>query len=357
MIIGSRNKGDWSEFYTLVYLLGTRKLYTADEELNRIEELHFPIKKVFREEKANRKVDFVLSGEQNVEIYLNDVLTRTMTSDEFSNEAILLYPDIIRMPQPIDIPHGERFLNSIFCERLAAPSTDITDIRMELHDTITGINQVMGFSIKSYLGGAPTLLNASGATNFKFKVDGITDAQMTEVNSIETQNKIRDRIKKITELGGILSVVGACNSTFSGNLMMIDSKLEEMISIVLLYSYVTGVVSCKSLVDYLEDNNPLHYPRRGMYEYKFKKFLCAKALGMDPSKEWNGIDDSNGGYIVVKSDGDVLAYHLYNRDKFEQYLLDNTKLERGSTTRHKYAFLYKENDEIKINLNLQIRFI
>ena len=93
-----------------------------------------------------------------------------------------------------------------------------------------------------------------------------------------------------------------------------------------------------------------------MYIYKFKKFLCAKALGMDPSKEWGGMEEANGGYIAVKSDGDVVAYFLYDHSKFEQYLLDNTIFERASTGKHHFASLYKENDHMYINLNLDIRF-
>ena len=57
---------------------------------------------------------------------------------------------------------------------------------------------------------------------------------------------------------------------------------------------------------------------------------------MDPSSIWSGIDDANGGYIVAKSNGEALAYRFDNRDKFEQYLFDNTKMERTSTTRHGY---------------------
>ena len=57
---------------------------------------------------------------------------------------------------------------------------------------------------------------------------------------------------------------------------------------------------------------------------------------MDPSSICSGIDDANGGYIVAKSNGEALAYRFDNRDKFEQYLFDNTKMERTSTTRHGY---------------------
>ena len=77
---------------------------------------------------------------------------------------------------------------------------------------------------------------------------------------------------------------------------------------------------------------------------------------MDPSSIWSGIDDANGGYIVAKCNGEALAYRLDNRDKFEQYLFDNTKMERTSTTRHGYSTLYMEIGEMIINLNLQIRF-
>ena len=38
-----------------------------------------------------------------------------------------------------------------------------------------------------------------------------------------------------------------------------------------------------------------------MYTYKFKKFLCSCALGMKPAKPWDGLDEANGGYIIVKA--------------------------------------------------------
>ena len=78
---------------------------------------------------------------------------------------------------------------------------------------------------------------------------------------------------------------------------------------------------------------------------------------MTPATAWDGHDEANGGYIVVTSAGKVLAYHIYNRDFFKEYLMNNTKYERASTSRHGYASLYKENGKTYIKLNLQIRFI
>lgn len=356
MIIGSKNKGDWSEFYVLLYLLGTRKLYAADERLEKLSDFCFPINKVMREDTPEKKVDFVLEGIDTVKIYLNSELTRTMTSEEFNNEATALYNDILAGRGSFDIPHAEVFLNDINLDRLAAPSTDITDICMDVHDTNTGLNQVMGFSVKSYMGGAPTLLNASGATNFVYEVIGISDDRMDVINSINTRTKIIDRISAIYQNGGQLCFRKPANEVFAGNLMMIDSRMEEMLSQILLYSYKENELDCMKIIAKMEEDNPLNFPRRGIYTHKFKQFLCAKALGMDPAVEWSGEDDANGGYIVAKSNGEVLAYHLYNRDKFKEYLFENTKMERASTTRHGFALLYKEMGRMYINLNLQIRF-
>lgn len=357
MIIGSKNRGDWSELYVLLYLLGTRKLYAADEHLNRIDRFCYPIRRIIRTDEPNTQVDFALEGVDRVRIYLNSELSREMTSSEFKQEAAWLYRDILKsVRQPINIPHAEQFLNDIYLVRLAAPSDDITDITMELHDVNTGIDQVMGFSIKSYLGGSPSLLNASHATNFIYEVSGLTSEQMDRINSIETPTKIKDRIAAISDLGGNISYTRTASRTFAGNLMMIDTCMENLLAEVLLYSYTSYELDCKVIIERLETVNPMKFPRRGLYTYKFKQFLCAKALGMEPGKEWSGEDDSNGGYIVAKSDGEVLAYHLYNRDMFKQYLLDSTKLERASTSRHNYASLYTENGRMYLNLNLQIRF-
>jgi type II restriction enzyme len=50
-------------------------------------------------------------------------------------------------------------------------------------------------------------LNAGKTTNFIFKINNLTlnQNQILEINEIETRSKIKDRIGKITELGGKLS--------------------------------------------------------------------------------------------------------------------------------------------------------
>ena len=94
-----------------------------------------------------------------------------------------------------------------------------------------------------------------------------------------------------------------------------------------------------------------------MYSYKIKKLLCACALGMTPEKHWEGAEDANGGYIVVKRDGSVVCFHIYNRTDFEQYLYDYTCFDTPSTSRYEYMSVYKDGDSYKLKLNLQVRFV
>ena len=84
--------------------------------------------------------------------------------------------------------------------------------------------------------------------------------------------------------------------------------------------------------------------------------MSAVALGMTAAREWNGREDADNGYIIVKTDGEVLAYHLFSRDAFETYLLNNTRFEKPSQDRHHFGKVYVEDSRKFLNLNLQIRF-
>ena len=93
------------------------------------------------------------------------------------------------------------------------------------------------------------------------------------------------------------------------------------------------------------------------YEHKMKVLLLDSALGMTPAKEWTGRYDANGGYLVVKSDGEIVCYHFYNRNDVEDYLYNNTRFERASRSRYNFGSLFRGVDgEVYMRLNLQIRF-
>lgn len=349
------NKGEWSELYTFLKLLSKGVVFAANEKLEKIDDVFYPILKIIREETKGEVCKYIIF-DNYIKVQTNSDEQLTVSRKDLENISNLLLSKIFNGKGSFVVDEVCEFANGIKVTKLKAPSSDKTDITLEIQDTYTNFVRNVGFSIKSELGNAPTLLNAGKTTNFIYKVKGLNKSDVSLVNNIETKTKIKDRIQKIKELGGIITYSGMNHSGFKRNLIMIDSKMPEIIGFLLLYHYNEDVKNCSDLVNLLEERDPLNYNNSQIYEYKFKKFICSCALGMKPSEKWDGLDEANGGYIIVKSDGEILAYHIYNRNFFEQYLLDNTMLEKASTSRHDYMKLYEENDDIYIKLNFQIRF-
>ncbi len=351
----SGNKGEWSELYAFMKLLSKGRVYAANEKVEKIDEVVYPILKIMREEQKGEVIDYVIDGDLvHLEIQSSRMLS--IPRKELDDNANKLLQEIASHSGSFELEEIASFANGIKVTKIKAPSSDTTDITMQIEDTHTNYIRNVGFSIKSEIGHAPTLMNASAATNFIYKVTGITSQQAEEINAIDTKTKIKDRMAKIAELGGKVEYSGMSHNGFKRNLVMVDSSMPEIIGNMLLYFLAEDIKECDKLVDMLGERDPLGYGDAMMYTYKFKKFLCSCALGMKPVKVWDGLDEANGGYIIVKADGEILAYHIYNRNFFEQYLLDNTVLEKASTSRHGYMSLYEEDGEMYIKMNLQVRF-
>lgn len=358
MITG--NKGEWSEIYTLLKVIADKQLFAGNSNLNKIEYLIFPIIKVLRDE-SNGTFEFG---------YENDLVVVKNNAEEFRIPIICFQEQahflLTKLKEKTSatflIPEVETFINSFNSHSLKAKSSVKSDIRIVIHDQRTGTTPELGFSIKSQLGGASTLLNAGRTTNFVYKINklNLTDNQISEVNAINTRSKIKDRIEKIKELNGKLQFEKPESSVFENNLVLIDSALPSIISEILLLFFTSNHSKTSDLVSEISIKNPLGYNLENnhpFYSYKIKRFLTDVALGMMPSKVWTGELDATGGYLVVKENGEVLCYHIYNRNEFEDYLFTNTKLETASSSRHEFGTVYKENGQLYFNLNLQIRFL
>ena len=212
------------------------------------------------------------------------------------------------------------------------------------------------------LGGDSTLLNASKSTNFNFKIEGaqFSDEEINGINSLNPKrNKVIDRVNAIKAKGGKLVFDRVDNPTFYNNLIMLDDGLPSVIASLLLEQLNSGISTLKELVNRITEINPLGYDTRQpspFYAYKVKHLLTSAALGMMPATAWDGKLDANGGYLVVKGDGDILCYHFYDRNRFEDYLFSNAYLERSSTSRHNYASIIKEEDgTLSFKINFQVR--
>lgn len=354
------NKGEWSELYVLLKLLGEKKLYAGDGELNRIGNLFYPILKVLRNEQ-DIHYEYALDGEIIIISEDGKELLRKPVAD-FLKKANTLLDIIHKEKGTFAIPEIEQFMSEIHCNKIKAGSKQKKDITIVIHDLRTGMTPTLGFSIKSQIGGNSTLFNAGKTTNFTFTITGhnFTDTEIEAINSIDTSSKIRDRIRKIKELGGVFCFKAMDGAICQNNFILIDSWLPLIMANILVESNRGDTKDLKALTEHVSTENPLNYDttyNQHFYAHKVKNFLVATALGMVPHTPWNGTYQANGGYLVVKADGDVLCYHFYDRNLFEDYLYCNTKLETASSSRYGFGKLYKdETNRLCFKLNLQVRF-
>lgn len=354
------NKGEWSEIYAFCYLLNAGVLRAADKDLNPTIGIYFPILKILREETRGTILKYYPANPNSptIKIFNGNELLGEYSKQEFENIINTLYREIPEGERAFEIPEVNDFFDGIYVKKLKADSAHKQDIDIQIHDIHTGISPVCGFSVKSYLGASPTLVNPGKTTNFIYTIENCTDDIMNAVNAIDTRTKIIDRMRYLREIGcTIVRSEEMISAQFKENLEFVDSKMPQIISETLLSAYQTGTKRLVDVVNRMKEQNPIGYSNPNMYSYKIKKLLCACALGMTPEKHWEGTEDANGGYIVVKRDGSVVCYHIYNRTDFEQYLYDYTCFDTPSTSRYEYMSVYKENGEYKLKLNLQIRFL
>jgi len=354
MIYG--NKGEWSELYTLFKILSDKVLFAGDSDLNKIENLVFPIIEILRME-SGQLMKFSYDGD--IVLIMKNCKQVKIPISHFTSYSKILFQEIQNNKRgTFSVAKIESEINNFGINSIKASSKGKKDISVIIHDARTGKDQELGFSIKSRLGHPSTLFNAAKTTNFIYKIDNISPTDDI-INSINSFPKIRDRINQIVKLGGKFSYNAIQNSTFENNLKLIDSSLDYILAAILFIYYSTGTSILSDIIELVKKQNPLFYNTKEnhpYYEYKVKRFLTDTALGMVPGTVWTGDYDATGGYLIVREDGEIICYHIYNKAEFENYLLNNTRLDTPSSSRHEFGILYKVNDHFFFNMNLQIRF-
>jgi len=344
------NKGEWSELLVFLSVLFEGKLYAADEDLNRIDEIFYVVLKAIRQD-----IEYVRQDEQMLRIVGASDESITLTFDVFEKQIRHLYNKIKETKgSSFEIPEIESLLEKLGIIQIKANSTKKGDLTIQIHDTFTGLKPVIDFSIKSYLGGAPTLLNASGATVFTYLVgNDYAEDLIVSTNSIDGPSKIKDRISFLNSQNAKLKFVNEMDQTFYYNLQMVDSRMPEILAGLVLTSYfVTGKRMSDVVKTFCDNFNENH----DLIQHKVKDLLISIALGMVPKTKWHGIDEANGGYIIVKSDGEIVCYHIYDRNRLRNYLYKSTKFDSPSSSRTGAGKLFKEDDKVKFKLTCQIRF-
>lgn len=344
-------------------ILEEKKLNIADKYLQKIINKYIVFKQIFRNESNDSEKVFDLTSSGITILDENQNILKAFDENYLKNKPAKIFEKIKNTPwTTFEIPEASSIMKDLLCSHIKASNTTKSDISGIIYDRFSESNKekFLGFSIKSMIGGASTLLNAGKTTNFIYKISGLNHSLIQEINKINTKSKIQDRINAIKKYWGSLEFYDVSKKEFKINLKKIDTIFHIFLAQMLLEFFSWRANKVSELVKLLAQNNELKRQydlNLSDYEFKVKNFLISIALWMMPSKVWDGFTEANGGYIIVKKDWEIVCYHLYNRDDFLTYLFENTKFESSSSKRHDYGLLYEKDWEIYFNLNLQIRFL
>lgn len=376
----SYNNGEWAEVYIFFKVIADRKLYTADAAFNPIKDAYLDVLSVIREE-VKGEIYKYKTGD-TVTILLNNEPIAKVPVSEFIKYKDFLWKLLEENTYTtFTSEEVEQFLNSIYIFNPKSPAQIISkfcggtvDIVLETKDR-SGVNRILGFSCKSDLRTAATLLNASGDnTNFIYEVTGqMDDEKMEHFNNIfkvvtrkgETCYDIAttDRMQYLHDIGCDIQFVKTAKELARENLVKCSGLEMPTIVAGMLKKYyfenLSGLTSMEDCVEYLAENDVVGYgfsDLKGTYRSKIALLLLSTFTGMRLGAQWNGRQDVNGGYIVVKNNGDVVAFHSTIADEFKDFLVAKMIMESPSHSRHKDMYIYKEGDKYFLKLALQLRF-
>jgi type II restriction enzyme len=338
------NRGEWSEFYVMVKLFVEKGFYGVDAELNDIKDLYYSVFQIIGE----RDVIYELSTPDKV-IIANEEGSKVVDIKTIQKSVDLVLDRIQNSSSTtFEIPEVEELMNELMCTKIKSGSSKKGDIKLVFEDPKARQVFTDYFSIKSFLAGKPTLLNASNHTKFTYRVTNLSEEEIDEINNLYNSRGSIDltaRIQKVYEYGGSLEFEGTKSPTMYKNLRKIDSLFPDYVSSMLLRSYLDKE---KQVIKLIEDKSLEDIER------KMGEFLEAVLKGMMPSIEWDLLNVAKGLLLVV-NEGRVVGFHLQNKRELIEFLLKDSYLDTPSTSRHKIGKIYQSKGEFFVDLSLQIR--
>lgn len=159
------NKGDWSEAYVFLKLLAEGRIYSGDEDLNKVLSVYMDVLKIIRKNLGVKNeyainTDYIVAFEGREDSVLIPI-------SEVSGYAERLF-EYIRMAKgskAFEFPDIEDYLiKTMGIHNIKESCVDDeydkkTDILLEVLNSNDSSREVIGFSVKSHLGNPPTLFN------------------------------------------------------------------------------------------------------------------------------------------------------------------------------------------------------
>jgi HpaII restriction endonuclease len=339
------NRGEWSESYCIVRVIADGALHLCDATLTPNGDMIVVV--------GGRLSESVQYSIRGGEVWFHtpqgDKVIPLLTVSALATET---FTSIKTSRATFSIPAMQAFFSALGEHSIKSIASKKVDAVFSVLNTPENIQEERGFSIKSFVAGSPTLVNASSATNFTYHVElSLAD---TKYRSLKAKTLLRALLSDGVEV----LFESMDNPIYKRNLMVVDSQLPAIMAEVLKLYFSSRIKYMRDFIPQLEALNPLQLDDVSLYRNKIADFLFYSAVGMFPNTPWEGVQAIDGGCLIVKETGDVSTFYIFRKAScafFREYLLNHCFLDTASTSRHGFARLYHERDTVKLKLNLQVR--
>ena len=279
---------------------------------------------------------------------------------------------------PTNAPALSSALKLVCAKKLRAKSANKQDLSASVQFPNVPFSQFIGFSVKSYVGKDPTILNASGDnTRFVYRIlkNGQTPSgdELARLKSFYPTTVGNSKIGTYADFyrnalrdGFSFNFKENSGGNLSYNLKFIDSKGPELLARILMEQFAAprtrtpladlvdeaarknDIPEIQALGDNFED-------RRNSLRHKIQNILLVFTTGATPAVKWTGAQTASGGLLVVEKSGKVYCLELLSGNVVGNYLIENAYFEQPSGDRHSKNVLTISPSEVTIDLQLQIR--
>ena len=183
MAVWEFNRGEWTEAYVFLRLLGDGRIYGASADLVRDEQTYLDIISIIRDEPDKCLIfeRFIQDEMAYVQSSMGNDILKVVTAPELTEKATYLYDAIKSVnagDRKIRVPEIQTYLEELSFDSPKANLSDKakekygakTDIIVTTEDSFDHVKTIGGFSIKSHIGSSPTLLNCSSTSGFIYRV-------------------------------------------------------------------------------------------------------------------------------------------------------------------------------------------
>ena len=389
LVATTKNIGELSEPYAIVYILGQTDIPVVDGSLSAIPGAHLRFVEVRRLDKDDKYVSYSIdntSGKGPSVVYQGPSVNSVgpVNCEDFkqaARELLQLLRDSKNASKiAINNPEVVKALSLLATSRVSAKASDKSDFIATV--VSNGMLQTSGFSIKSQLGGQSTLVNSSrDSSYFEYEILRAGGMPLSDANRTEILDTIRNSAKRgfgfVQELlkNGYELRFTATAPNLNYTLRLVDSFGPEIVAQLLLEEVFRRnrgekrAPTIAELVDNMAEriwntqDESLLFLGSNKEElevsigYKMRSVLLAFMSGATPGARWDGRSRATGGIIVVKKTGEVVCVQLSTQNAVGDYLMNSCRLEAPGSERHDWGYPYAgDNGRLFVRMQLQVRF-